>query len=81
MEMNILWKIRVFTKEVVFLKKNIGSGSRESVNCPQIGLFLQKLSRPIWRKMGPGKVFTIKRYSLIRGVHYEKVHCICQITS
>ena len=42
MEMNILWKIRVFTKEVVFLKKNIGSGSRESVNCSHIGLFLQK---------------------------------------
>ena len=27
-------------------------------------------------KMGSGKEFTIKRYSLIRGVHYEKVHCI-----
>ena len=42
MEMNILWKIRVFTKEVFFLKKNRGSGSRVSVNCSQIGLFLQK---------------------------------------
>ena len=26
-------------------------------------------------KMGPGKVFTIKRCSLIRGVHYERFHC------
>ena len=27
-------------------------------------------------KMGPGKVFTMKRCSLIRGVHYERFHCI-----
>ena len=27
-------------------------------------------------KMGPGKVFTIKRCSLVRGVHYERFHCI-----
>ena len=26
--------------------------------------------------MGPGKVFTIKGCSLIRGVHYERFHCI-----
>ena len=27
-------------------------------------------------KMGPEKMFTIKRCSLIRGVHYEMFHCI-----
>ena len=26
-------------------------------------------------KMGPGKIFTMKGCSLIRGVHYERFHC------
>ena len=32
------------------------------------------------RKMGPGKAFTIKRCSLIRGVHYERFHCSIRCT-
>ena len=34
------------------------------------------ISPSIRGEMGPGKVFTIKRCSLIRGVHYERFHCI-----
>ena len=30
----------------------------------------------IIEKMGSVKVFTIKRCSVIRGVHYERFHCI-----
>ena len=30
-------------------------------------------------KMDRGKVFAIKRCSLIRGVHYERFHCIIRI--
>ena len=30
----------------------------------------------VCRKNGTGKVFTIKGCSLIRGVHYERFHCI-----
>ena len=30
----------------------------------------------VYGENGTGKVFTMKRCSLIRGVHYERFHCI-----
>ena len=82
MEMNILGKIAMFTKEGCFLVYNIYDLGPEKVfTVHSRGVFTQDKSDYISnskvyrKKWDREKVFTNQGCSLIRGVHYERFHC------
>ena len=81
MEMNILVKIAVFTREGCFFGIKYTTWNRRKCSLFTVEGCSPKTNRVIspivkyMEKIGPGKVFTTKGCSLIRGVHSEKFHC------
>ena len=82
MEMNILEKLQCSLKRGVFQYKIYDLGPKKVFTVHSRGVFTQGKSGYFSNSKGYGKkwdrekVFTIKGCSLIRGVHYERFHCI-----
>ena len=86
MEINIFGKIMVFIKErcLVYIDPNVTLDKMFTVHSREV--FTQDKSSDfsnissICANLNLEKLFTIKSCSLIRGVHYERSHCIHMTT-